>query len=959
MSFWSRIERRLGDLADDLLLDDYRDQVTQARALVDAGDPYAAIDVIEALLRDKPEHGHALIVLGAARLATHEPARAKDAFERALRSRGGDPSALCGLGEALYETGAYEESISVLGRAVQEAAGDRSLLAEAYRTLGLAWRQLGDVDKAIRELRKAVAEAPGDAEARAALGEAMLEDNADPDEARKHLDKAVEADPPPAVAFLALGRLSLADQVPALAAQHFARALALVESDQSPPGRRIALAAACGLGDAALGSRDPAGALAHYLAALAIDPRRAETHAKLAEAHRAIGNYHASLDSFDRALQTVRPERSAEGAESKGAILSRALDTALSAGDTTRANRYAHDLLALVPDHPRALVALALARLDAGQPDAARSFLAPALNAASPDPEAHLALARVELAHGDPDAAARAAKAALRVDPHHDRARAILVEARAKAFGADIPADADIRQVATVLERIAPSSVGDIARATADLDQPLLVTVMGEFSSGKSSFVNAFIGADIAPTGITPTTATINVVRFGAEQGGRIVTRDGAVLTLAWDALFTHLRALTPDAARAIDRVEILLPLPSLEKIAIVDTPGLNSILPEHEQTARAFIARADAVVWVFTAGQGGKKSERAALEKIKAEGRRVLGVLNKRDQLSESDEREVIAYITQSLGELIEGVVPFSARKALAHKTAGENDDGNWSALVAALEDRFFSHARQLKRAACARRLSDVVARARTAIDSDRIAASHAAELARDAAAQLDRAAAELATKSVDAERRAFAEATTSLYRRAAREVLDLVQPRRLPFQSNSATPADRDYLIALLDAGYESALEAGRRRVTTALTTATAGAYAAAAALTPALGAEVASDVARVVADRTRLVLAQVFDRARAYLRGYLVGGFVERFFTEDLPRVALAEDAVFHALLRNGPDLDREIATPLARAGAAAISDISRRLAHWAGVADVAAFDLDTGVARALDTVAAHLR
>ena len=48
---------------------------------------------------------------------------------------------------------------------------------------------------------------------------------------------------------------------------------------------------------------------------------------------------------------------------------------------------------------------------------------------------------------------------------------------------------------------------------------------MGEFSSGKSSFVNAFIGADVAPTGITPTTATINVVRYGRERGGRIIDR--------------------------------------------------------------------------------------------------------------------------------------------------------------------------------------------------------------------------------------------------------------------------------------------------------------------------------------------------------------------------------------------------------------------------------------------------
>src|SRR5262249_17453438 len=162
--------------------------------------------------------------------------------------------------------------------------------------------------------------------------------------------------------------------------------------------------------------------------------------------------------------------------------------------------------------------------------------------------------------------------------------------------------------------------------------------------SGKSSFVNAFIGHDVAPTGITPTTATINVVKYSAEKGGRIVARDGAVAPLAWDALFSHLRALTPAAASAVDPVQIPLPLESLERIAIVATPGLNSILPEHEATARAFIARADAVVWVFTAGQGGKKSERAALEKIRGEGRRVLGVLNKRDQLSDAEVDEVIA---------------------------------------------------------------------------------------------------------------------------------------------------------------------------------------------------------------------------------------------------------------------------------------------------------------------------
>ena len=107
-------------------------------------------------------------------------------------------------------------------------------------------------------------------------------------------------------------------------------------------------------------------------------------------------------------------------------------------------------------------------------------------------------------------------------------ARQLLADARA-ARAAGAAGAAEIAELAAFLERVVASRrelghlVGDVARAAANLDQPLLVTVMGEFSSGKSSFVNAFIGADVAPTGITPTTATINVVRYGRERGGRII----------------------------------------------------------------------------------------------------------------------------------------------------------------------------------------------------------------------------------------------------------------------------------------------------------------------------------------------------------------------------------------------------------------------------------------------------
>ena len=957
MSLWSRLERRISDFADELLLDEYRDQVNHARQLLARGDPYAAIDMLEALLRDKPTHGQALILLGVARLAVRKPVGALEAFERALHERRGDPDALIGHGQTLLMLGKWQEAITSLGKAVAEAGGNRVRLSEAYEARGTAWRRIGDTDKAVRELRKAVAEAPTDADARAALGEALLADLGQPsEEIRRHLDKAIEAEPGPPLAYLALGRIALDDGAPAIAASHFARARAILGEDDTPLGKELRIEALLGEGDAALAERDASRAHTGYLEALALDPKRALVHARIAEAHRAIGNHPAALTSYEHALAL------GGGPD----ILRSAIVVANAVGDADRQIRWANDLLALAPDDTDALVARGLGTLAGGAPEAARTLLQIAAERGSPD--AMVGLARIELGSGNPGQAIEHARSVLRTVPYHAGAREVLAAAHRVAVELPGPG-AEIARLAQAVERVVARDralghlVGDVSRAAAELDQPLMVTVMGEFSSGKSSFVNAFIGADVAPTGITPTTATINIVRYGRERGGRVFARDGGgAIELGWDALFAHLRALTPEAARDIDRVEILLPLPQLEKVNIVDTPGLNSILPEHEETARGFIARADAVVWLFTAGQGGKASEKKALAAIRGEGKRVLGVLNKRDQLSEGEVADVVGFIGQTLGDLVEAVVPVSARDALAWKVDGGEAkglaDGNWPELATALETRFFAQARELKREACARRLRGVIATAMADVEARRGRASEARAGALRASETLAGAAIELIDGMVTTERRTLVEAATTLYRRAAREVLELVQPRRLPFAQHTATVADRDYLISLLDAGFEAILAAGRRRVADALATRWTEPFAAGAALGAVVGSQVQSDLARVATDRTQLALAQVFDRARAYLRGFLDGGSIDAFFRNDVPRLELSEDAVYHALIRGAPDLDREIAVPLAKAGAEALGGVAARLDHWAGVADVLDFDLDVSLARNLEALSGAL-
>ena len=84
MSLWTRLQRRIGDIAGELVLDDYRDQLSQAEGLVRAGNYLSAIDTLEALLAAKPDHGQALILLGETRMLARDPEKAAAAFERAL-----------------------------------------------------------------------------------------------------------------------------------------------------------------------------------------------------------------------------------------------------------------------------------------------------------------------------------------------------------------------------------------------------------------------------------------------------------------------------------------------------------------------------------------------------------------------------------------------------------------------------------------------------------------------------------------------------------------------------------------------------------------------------------------------------------------------------------------------------------------------------------------------------------
>jgi GTP-binding protein EngB required for normal cell division len=174
--------------------------------------------------------------------------------------------------------------------------------------------------------------------------------------------------------------------------------------------------------------------------------------------------------------------------------------------------------------------------------------------------------------------------------------------------------------------------------------------VVGEFNAGKSAFINALLGQAVLDEGVTPTTLRIGLLRHGDA-----VTRD-----------------VTSDGFETITA-----PAPALRDLVVVDTPGTNAVLREHEALTREFVPRADLVLFVTSSDRPFTESERAFLEAIREWGKKVVVVLNKTDLLdSEATVGRVVAYVrdqaVRTLG-FSPQVFPVSSRVALRARLDGD----------------------------------------------------------------------------------------------------------------------------------------------------------------------------------------------------------------------------------------------------------------------------------------------
>lgn len=190
------------------------------------------------------------------------------------------------------------------------------------------------------------------------------------------------------------------------------------------------------------------------------------------------------------------------------------------------------------------------------------------------------------------------------------------------------------------------------------------LVVVGEFNHGKTTFVNALLGAQVLPVGVTPTTAVIHHLEYADTPRAEVVTMGGERRGISFDEVRRFSVGADPSADQNAGLgpndtrfLEVGYPAALLrERIVLVDTPGVNDLSLSRADITYSYIPKSDAVLFLLDAGQPLKESERVFLQdKLLGQSRnKIIFVVTKADIWDDNERGEALKYIRAELGKLV-----------------------------------------------------------------------------------------------------------------------------------------------------------------------------------------------------------------------------------------------------------------------------------------------------------------
>ena len=212
-------------------------------------------------------------------------------------------------------------------------------------------------------------------------------------------------------------------------------------------------------------------------------------------------------------------------------------------------------------------------------------------------------------------------------------------------------------------------------------EKPLGIVVAGSFSSGKSTFLNGWLGTDLLVVDDGPTTTKLTRISYGpVERYWLVYSNDGIKADekkeLSIKQLNQSLQALNSDEnhENKASWIDIELPVDKLKGKIFIDTPGLEAVGKQGgdtEGTLRAIREWAQVLIWIATGEKGGiTDTDKKSIESFTAALSHPFVVINKLDAQAPGERKTIINKVKEDLRSINQGldecVYPYSAKKVV-----------------------------------------------------------------------------------------------------------------------------------------------------------------------------------------------------------------------------------------------------------------------------------------------------
>jgi ribosome biogenesis GTPase A len=274
----------------------------------------------------------------------------------------------------------------------------------------------------------------------------------------------------------------------------------------------------------------------------------------------------------------------------------------------------------------------------------------------------------------------------------------------------DVDGAARLLRLATLGEELGTNRVAEEARELAARvsEGRFYVACIGQFKRGKSTLINALIGAPVLPVGFIPVTAVPTVIRFGEQQRARVRARDDSWREIAVLELDEYVsEEHNPENAKGVVGVEVFVPSPLLAAgMCLVDTPGLGSVFTGNTAATEAFLPHIDAALVVVGADPPLAGEELALVEAVARHVEDLILVINKADRTTDEERAAAVGFTRKLLEKRLQRPAGPVFEVSAAERLENRGLERDWGRLVEALRQLVEGSGRQLIRAACERGL-------------------------------------------------------------------------------------------------------------------------------------------------------------------------------------------------------------------------------------------------------------